>query len=278
MRLGIASNLVYHGPKDWANQLKELGVGAVIFPLDCNAKKQDILDFAEAAKEADFVIAEVGIWRNVVDAKENQRKEAVDYAIRQLAMADMIGAKCCVNIAGACVGNQWDGAYRENFERVAWEKTVSSIQEIVDAVNPVHTKYGIEPMPWMIPTGPDEYLRLLQDIDRPAVGVHIDIVNMMNCPERFFYQERFMDECFTKLRGQILSCHLKDIRLRQEFTFQLEETYCGNGNLNIEHYAKLATMEQEDMPMIIEHLHTDKEYIDNLMYVQKKFGINIKNK
>ena len=69
---------------------------------------------------------------------------------------------------------------------------------------------------------------------------------------------------------EICSCHLKDIRLKTEYTFQLEETYCGNGSLNIEKYASLINQYNRDMPLIIEHLKTDEEYISSLNYVKER--------
>ena len=53
--------------------------------------------------------------------------------------------------------------------------------------------------------------------------------NMITTPRRYFFSEEFLEECFVKLRGTIVSCHLKDIRLKPEYTFQLEECACGCG-------------------------------------------------
>lgn len=272
MILGISSGLAHDGAKEWASKQKELGCGAVVFPIDYRAGRQEIRDYAEAAADANLVIAEVGVWRNLIAVNEKEREEAHEYAVGQLAMADEIHANCCVNIAGASSGDRWDGASADNFSDEAWHKTVESIQKVVDDVKPRNTKYAIETMPWMIPTGPDEYLKLLCDVNRTEVGVHIDIVNMINCPERYFFQRKFMDECFEKLAGKILSCHLKDISLRQEYTFQLRETSCGDGNLDLDYYVELATKENKMMPMIIEHLNSDEEYINCVRYVQKRLG------
>ena len=68
---------------------------------------------------------------------------------------------------------------------------------------------------------------------------------------------------------QKLEYHLKDIRLKEEYTFQLEECACGKGTLDLELYAKLATVEDSDMPMIIEHLNTDEEYIESVKGTSK---------
>ncbi|MBO4728779.1 MAG: sugar phosphate isomerase/epimerase, partial [Spirochaetaceae bacterium] len=68
------------------------------------------------------------------------------------------------------------------------------------------------------------------------------------------------------------SCHLKDIRLKEEYTFQLEECACGKGTLDLELFASLATKESPAMPMIIEHLSTDDEYLASINYVQKRLS------
>ena len=122
-------------------------------------------------------------------------------------------------------------------------------------------------MPWMIPTGPDDYLRLIQDVNRSAFAAHLDVVNMITSPDRYFFNDKFLKECFEKLDGQIVSCHLKDIQLKEEYTFQLEECACGLGSLDIPLFIQLATAQNQNMPMIIEHLNSDEEYLEGVRYV-----------
>lgn len=143
-------------------------------------------------------------------------------------------------------------------------------KKLIDEVRPHRVKYSIEPMPWMYPTGPDEYLRLEKDINREEFGIHFDFVNMINSPQRYFHINEFMQECFDKIGDRILSCHLKDIRLKRELTFQLEETNCGNGILDIEQLIQHLQNYNHDMPVIIEHLDTDEEYLKSLTYVKKR--------
>lgn len=113
-------------------------------------------------------------------------------------------------------------------------------------------------------------MKLIRDVDREAFGVHMDLVNMINCPQRYFFAEQFMEECFHKLKGHILSCHLKDILLLKPFTFQLKECACGEETLNLEKYAALASQEDPQMPMIIEHLKSDEAYLQSLAYVRNR--------
>lgn len=271
MYLGISSPLQHEGAEDWAKKHIELGLKSVVFPLNYKDEEGRIKEYAMAAREAGLTIAEVGVWRNLLAEDETERKEAFAYAIGQLQLAEALGARCCVNIAGAMKGARWDGPHKSNFSKEAYDKTVQIVQRIVDEVKPVRTKYTLEPMPWMIPSGPEEYLLLLEEIGRDSVGVHMDMVNMITSPERYFFQEEFMDKCFALLKGKICSCHLKDVHLHPEYTFQLKECACGAGELNLKHYIALAQKEDPTMPMIIEHLDSDEAYQESVAYVQKNY-------
>ena len=269
MYLGISSSLEHSSPQDWAQKHKALGLQTVNFPVNCDDGEETFMGYKKAADEAGLTIAEVGVWRNTLAADPEERQHWIDYAIRQLRMADAIGAACCVNVVGTPYGPRWDGGYRENFSTELWDMAVSMIRQIIDTARPHHTKFCIESMPWMIPSGPDEYLRLIEAVDRTEFGTHLDVVNMITSPKRYFFNDEFLDECFEKLHGTIVSCHLKDIRLKPEYTFQLEECACGQGTLNLQRYIRLATTENPCMPMIIEHLTTDAEYIASVQYVQE---------
>ena len=268
MLLGTSSPLKHDSPDEWAALHKNLGLGCVNFPLDCNAGEEACLSYATAAKAAGLTIAEVGIWRNTLSADPQERKSNMDYAVRQLQMADRIGALCCVNVIGTPYGPRWDGGYRDNFSPELWDMAVKMIREIIDRAAPKRARFCIETMPWMIPSSPDEYLKLISDVDRTEFGVHLDVVNMISSPQRYFFNDEFLEECFGKLHGRICSCHLKDIRLKEEYTFQLEECACGEGSLDIPEYIRLAEAENPDMPMIIEHLSEDEQYIASVRYIQ----------
>lgn len=273
MYLGISSSLEHCSPEEWAVKHKALGLKTVVFPVSCLDGEETILAYKKAADDTGLTIAEVGVWRNTLAADPDERERWISYAVEQLRMADAIGAACCVNVVGTPYGPRWDGGYRGNFSPELWDMAVRMIRRIIDTARPVHSKFCIESMPWMIPSCPDEYLRLIEDVDRAEFGTHLDVVNMITTPRRYFFNEEFLEECFVKLRGTIVSCHLKDIRLKPEYTFQLEECACGDGALNIDLYARLATAEAPHLPMIIEHLSTDEEYASSVKYVKTVLGI-----
>ena len=272
MYLGISSSLQHTTPEDWAAKHKALGLKAINFPISYLEGEDKYMAYKKAADAAGLSISEVGIWRNTLAADPAERAKWIEYSIGQLQMAEEIGATCCVNVVGTPYGPRWDGGYRGNFSNELWADAIKMIRQIIDAVKPRHTKFCIESMPWMIPSSPDECLRLLEDVDRAEFATHLDVVNMITSPQRFFFNDEFLYECFSKLKGTIVSCHLKDIKLKEEYTFQLEESACGDGSLDLELYASLASSENPVMPMIIEHLVTDQEYFDSIRYVREKLG------
>ncbi len=271
MRLGTSSPLKHTSPEDWAENQIRLGCTTVVFPVQSNEPEDKIIAYKEAADKAGLSIAEVGIWRNALSMDDAEKKENMDYCVEQLRLADFLHARCAVNVAGA-FGPKWDGGYKENFTDEAWKKTVSMVQEIIDRANPQNTFFTLEPMPWMIPTGPKEYLRLIELVDRDRFAVHMDIINMISSAERYFNPEEFVDECVATLGNRIKSCHIKDVHLDERYTLRLEECGPGDGEFPLRHYVERINELDPDMPVILEHLNTDEEYIKYMGYLKEELN------
>lgn len=266
MRLGISAEITHTSPEEWEEKVKQLQSTCVVFPVDYHTDLRTIDQYVDITRENDWVIGEVGAWCSPLADDENIRQKSMEKCIEQLRLADYVGARCCVNITGAA-GARWDGAYRENFDETLYEKIVLSIQKIIDEAKPKKTFYTIEPMPWMIPTGPDEYVKLIRDVGRDKLKVHMDLINWMSSFDRFFAPEHFIDEVYEKLGEKIISCHLKDVRLLDQFTFMVQEVACGEGCLDLEYYVRKMLEINPDMTFYIEHLKSENEYPDSMKYV-----------
>lgn len=150
---------------------------------------------------------------------------------------------------------------------------VDSIREIIDAVKPVRTFYSIEPMPWMIPDSPDEYLTLIKDVDRKAFGVHLDFVNMINCPKRYVFCDEFIEECFIKLGPYIRSIHGKDVWMENAYTTLIHETMPGKGIINYQKVARLCEALGPDTTLFVEHLPDFETYKMASAYVREQAAL-----
>jgi sugar phosphate isomerase/epimerase len=260
MRLGAPVHAEPLTPTSWIAALQAEGYTAAYCPVTAKADAATRHAYIQAAAGAGIIIAEVGAWSNPLSADPDERQAALNTCQNQLALADEIGARCCVNIAGSC-GQPWDGPHPDNLTDATFDRIVDTVRTILRAVNPSRTFYTLEPMPWMFPHTADSYLALLKAVDHPHFGVHVDMVNVINSPERYFDNAALIREWFAKLGPHIRSCHAKDTRLDTRLTTHLDEVRPGLGNL---HYPTLLgelSKLDPDTPLMIEHLATAEDYL-----------------
>ena len=246
-------------PAAWIEAHRARGYRAAYCPLPIGAPDALIADYRTAAADADLVIAEVGAWSSPVSLDPQTRAEALDKCKGALRLAEAIGARCSVNVVGS-VGSKWDGPDPRDLLPETVDRIIDTLREIIDAVNPVQTKWAIEMMPWMLPDSPDSYLELIARVDREAMAVHLDPVNIINSPTRFYDTGAVIRECFTKLGPQIVSCHAKDITLGQSLTVQLDECCPGTGGLDYPTYMHELDRLSSDVPLMLEHLPDQDAY------------------
>jgi len=240
-------------PDEWIAALRERGYRATVWPLGGDASDADADAYVEAADKADIVIAEVGAWcHNPLSADDAVRRAAIERCQLRLAQAEHVGARCCVNVAGSR-GENWAGPHPDDLTDETFDLLVETVREIVDAVNPTRTCYAIETMPWVYPDSPDSYLRLINAVDRKGFAAHLDPVNMINTPLRYFRNGEFIRECFDKLAPHIRSCHAKDTRMSDELTVHISECPVGRGTLDYRTYLQCLSALEPDTPLILEH-------------------------
>lgn len=259
MRLGGPVFVDYDDPQAWVRAVTGLGYRAAYCPVTTEADAETVNDYARAAAEAGIVIAEVGAWNNPLSPDDTIRNAALERCKNSLDLADRINARCCVNVAGSR-GERWDGPAAADLTDETFEMIVDVVRDIIDTVNPRRTFYTLEPMPWMYPDSPDSYLRLIRAIDRKAFAVHLDPVNLINTPWRYFHNTAFLKECFAKLGPFIKACHAKDILLGDTLTVHLDEVRPGLGQLDWRTYLRELNALDLDIPLMIEHLPDESEY------------------
>ncbi len=248
----------FDDPAEWIKAIKNKAYSAAYCPVVPGTDEVIVKAFEKSARQANIIISEVGAWSNPISKNEKERKESIQKCKDSLALADLIGAGCCVNISGSR-GDQWDGPDAANYSRETFDMIVEITREIIDDVNPTRTFFTLETMPWAIPDSPDSYLELIKAIDRKHMAVHLDPVNMINSPRRYYNNGAFIRECFEKLGLYIKNCHAKDIRLDGKLTVHLDEVLPGTGGLDYKVFlTELAKL--KEVPLMLEHLKTSEEY------------------
>ena len=271
MRLGSPLPQTWDSAAGWVAAVQRHGFRAAYWPLDDDADADTVDAYAGAAAAADIVIAEIGAWSNPLSPDESIRAAAIERSKRKLELADRVGARCCVNLAGTRA-DSWDGPHPDNLSRETFALIVDTVREIIDAVEPQRTYYTLEPMPWSLPDSPDSYLELLGAIDRPRFAVHLDPTNLINSPAKFYDNAGLLRECFAKLGPHIRCCHAKDITLSSELTVHLAEAIPGQGELDYRVLLGELDRLDPDTPILVEHLTTDAEYAAAVAHIRGVAG------
>ncbi len=268
IRLGGPVFEKYNSPEEWVSELKKLGYRAAYCPVSLGANQQIIKAYQTIAAKNDIIIAEVGAWSNPIDPDQKTADKAIQKCIDSLALADQIGANCCVNISGSRNPKYWAGPYKENLTEKTFDLIVETTRKIIDSVKPTRTFFALECMPWAYPDSAGSYIKLIKAIGRERFAVHLDPVNLVTSPQIYYRNGEMISDCFRKLGPHIRSCHAKDITLREDnYIPQLDEIIAGKGNLDYRVFLmELAKL--KDVPLMMEHLNSAEEYLQAAEYIR----------
>jgi sugar phosphate isomerase/epimerase len=269
VRFGGPIFLKTDDPGELAREHRRLGYSAAYCPQADLQDSARIKAIEKAFAAENVVIAEVGAWVNMLDPGPEKRTKNMQYVAQRLALAESVGARCCVDIAGSYNPTIWYGPHPKNLSNEFFEATVENCRKLIDQVNPKRTKFTIEMMGWSIPDGPDSYLKLVHAVDRKAFGVHMDVCNGVNCPSRFYKNADFIRECFEKLGPWIVSCHAKDLAWIDELNVHFLEVIPGRGKMDYGAYLRCVASLPVDAPLMLEHLKTADEYAEAARYVRR---------
>jgi sugar phosphate isomerase/epimerase len=269
IRLGGPVFLKSEDPTELAQEHRRLGYSAAYCPPAKASDRERTRAIVDAFAKANVVIAEVGAWKNMLDPDSEKRKANLEYVIERCALAEAVGARCCVDIAGSYNPDLWYGPNPKNLSKEFQDATVENCRKVIDAIQPKRTKFTIEMMGWNLPDGPDTYLDLIKAVDRPAFGVHMDVCNGVNSPRRFYENSKFIAECFKKLGPKIASCHAKDLQWVPELNVHFLEVVPGRGQIDYKSYLRALASLPTEVPLMLEHLKTPEEYEEGKKYIQR---------
>jgi sugar phosphate isomerase/epimerase len=272
VRLASPLPKTFDSADGWIALLRERGFRTAYWPLDDDAPLDDVDAYAAAAEGAGVSIAEIGAWlANPISPDDAVRAAGLARAKAQLALADRVGARCCVNIAGSLAGTR-DGPHPESLSADTFALVVDSVRDILDAVAPTRTYYTLEPMPYLLPDSPERYLELLNAIDRPRFAVHLDPINMINTPAKLYDNAGFLRHCFDTLGPYVRAVHAKDMTITNALTLDMPERRPGLGDIDFHAFIREMQRLDPDTPFLVEHLDSDEDYVAAVAHVRAVAG------
>jgi len=274
LRLGGPVFASTDDPEALALAHRKLGYRAAYCPGVALADADKIRAFAAAFAKHDVVISEVGRWVNLLDADPEKRRQNLRTVTDGLALAEAIGALCCVDIAGSFSPSSWFGPHPDDLSPRFFDAIVENARKIIDAVNPKRARFTYEVMGWALPDSPDHYVKLIKAVDRKGFGVHLDPCNLVNSPEKFYRNTALLQDCFKKLGRWIVSCHAKDLNWEVEMNVHFREVVPGKGSLDYATYLRGLADLPQNPPLMLEHLATAEEYATAASHILDVGGKN----
>ena len=166
-----------------------------------------------------------------------------------------------------------------NLTEETFELVVGVTRRLIDAVKPARTKYTLEPMPWMYPHDERDMLRILAAVDRPALAVHADMVNLVNSYDKYVATGEMTRRFFGALGAHIRSVHLKDTKIvPNRLTLHIDEAIPGEGDFDYPALLSRCALLDTDLPMMIEHLPGEAEYdraAANIRKIAREMGLSL---
>ena len=129
MLLGGTVSGAYQNSEEWEQLLIASRFKAVTAPFSCYTPKNEIRSYCDAARRQGAVIAEAGVWKNLMDPDPARAAENLRYAKDQLAMADEWDIPCCVNIAGTAGSAGWDAADKSNYTPETYDRIIRLLED-----------------------------------------------------------------------------------------------------------------------------------------------------
>jgi sugar phosphate isomerase/epimerase len=259
IRLGGPVPVRADDPAELAREHRRLGYAAAYCPPVSIDDGERLRAIRQAFEAEDVVIAEVGAWGNLIGPDEERRRANLQRACSALALADEIGARCCVDYLGTAGEGDW-GPHADNLGDAGTDLAVETARHIIDEVCPRRAKFAFEMMQWCVPDSVDSYERLLRAVDRNAFAVHMDPVNIIVSPQMYLDTGAVIRACFARLGPQIASCHAKDIIARPRLALHFEEIRPGLGALDYGTYLSELAKLSDPPPLMLEHLSSADEY------------------
>jgi sugar phosphate isomerase/epimerase len=254
--------------REMARRHRADGYTAAYCPRIAIGERDRIVAVREAFAAEGLPIAEIGAWCNLLATDPAKRRANLDRVSQSLAIADEVGALCCVDYLGTYDPGSDYGPHPDNLTPRGFDAAVETIRAVIDAARPRRAKFCLEMMQWVLPDSVDCYLDLLRAVDRPAFGVHLDPVNLIVSPRMYYDTAAVIRDCFRRLGPRIVSCHAKDLVLRNALALHMDEVRPGLGQLDYRVYlAEIQSLGRE-VPLMLEHLTTPEEYAQARDYLR----------
>ncbi len=238
------------------------GLSALVAPMQfADMTDDEAVAYGDHARGLGMAVAEALHRPNLMIRDTEIRTRRIEQLRRGLTKADLMRADSVVILVGT-VGEEDHLAaphpYMFTDECRAEFRDV--LLRALDGLELKTTRLLIEPWTTSFFYQPGDIREFLDSVDHPSVGVHLDLVNMIN-QQHYFRTTELVHEAFDLLETYIGGIHIKDLLWDwKHMLLKFDEVPIGDGV--VDHLALLerAARLDPDMSCFAEHLATEADY------------------
>jgi sugar phosphate isomerase/epimerase len=243
-------------------ELDQLGLATIGAPgRTLQMSERECVEFGDKAEELGLVIAEVVFPRNLHVTDSDLRRQYIDEAQTLLRNADRMRSRCVFGLAGSAdPSGDFRMPHPYNFTDEFKDDLAGYIREILDGVQIMSTKFVLEPGNKTFFHKPEGCAALVEAVDHPDFGIHLNIMNMVS-EDTYFSTTELVNKAFELLGDQVVAAHMKDIKWDKDYNFlKFDEVAVGEGVLDYRTFLQHLTRYDRDFPALCLHLMTKTEY------------------
>lgn len=238
------------------------GLSTVVAPMQfADMADDEAAAHGEHARGLGLTIAEALHRPNLMIRDTEIRTLRIEQLRRGLRKADLMKADSVVILVGT-VGKEDHLAAPHPY--MFTEECRTEFRDVLlralDGLELETTRLLIEPWTTSFFYQPGDIREFLDWVDHPSVGVHLDLVNMIN-QQRYYRTTELVHEAFDLLETYIGGIHIKDLLWDwKHMLLKFDEVPIGDGV--VDHLALLerAAKLDPDISCFTEHLATEAEY------------------
>jgi sugar phosphate isomerase/epimerase len=286
MRLGATIDQYFDSsdPEAYLGECQKCGYRSAPCPQVSLRETEKLRFIRDAFSKADVLIGEVQAWVNPLDPRPEKRAENLKRIAESIAIADEIGAACCVTVAGTLDTRDYiacDTPHPDNFLDSTFDAVIEWVRKILKETRPRRTKLCLEMSPWTPLDGPEVYQKIIEIVQDPALAVHLDPSNAILNTRIFFSTPAHVNHCFDLLGRWIVSAHAKDLYYASVVDLRhvnFVEVIPGRGVLDYRTFLRRGEQVSADLPLIMEHLPRREDYAAGAAYIRsvaREIGVTV---
>jgi sugar phosphate isomerase/epimerase len=267
MRLGGSM----YRPKDVAaidgiiEALDTYGLTAITAPAHwADMTDDEAAAYGERARHHGLIVGETHHRPNLMIRDPETRAARVEILRRGLRKADVMGCHAVTMLVGT-VGPEDHLAAPDPY--MFTDACKAELREVLlramDGLDLKHTKLLIEPWTNTFFYQPAAIREFLDSLGHPAVGLHLDQMNMVD-QAHYYRTTELINETFDLLEGYIGGVHFKDVRWDwHHMLLKFDEVLIGDGVLDYQTYLSRVAALDPEVACYCEHLDSEGDYAIN---------------